>query len=284
MTRQKSQAKQAERFFKLHQQDSPLILLNAWDAASAATFEQAGAAAIATSSAAIAVSQGYPDGEQLPFDTLLDMVKRITATINIPLSVDFESGFTKDTVTLLHYIDQLIEAGAVGINLEDRYPDSPNQLIPTQEQATRIKAIKNHLDQNNKMLFINARTDVYWAKHIHFDDRQAEALKRLKAYEDAGANGLFIPGLNDFDILARFKQSLSRPINILGGESLDYNEAKQVGIKRISVGSLPMRSVLTHLRSLGQSVLQGQFECFKNTMSYDELMTLVQTQNQSTAD
>ena len=284
MMHQMKQAKQAEQFFKLHQQDSPFILLNVWDAASAAIFEQAGAPAIATSSAAIAVSFGYPDGEQLPFETLLDVIKRITATIKIPLSVDFEAGFTKDTQKLLHYVDQLIEAGAVGINLEDRYPDLPNQLIPIQEQVIRIKAIKDHIKQSNKKLFINARTDVYWARHIDFDNREAEALKRLKVYEAAGADGLFIPGLNDFGTLSNFTQTLSCPINILGGENLDYSKTQQAGIKRISVGSLPMRFALTHLHSLGQSVLQGQFDRFENILSYDALMMLAPHQDQLNVD
>ncbi len=278
------QAKQAEQFFKLHQQTSPFILLNTWDVASAAIFEKAGAPAIATSSAAVAVSLGYPDGERLPFDKLLDVIKRITATIKIPLSVDFEAGFTKNTNTLLDYIDQLIQAGAAGLNIEDRYPDSPNQLIPTETQSARIRAIKEHFKQSNKTLFINARTDVYYAKHIHFADREVEALNRLKIYEIAGADGLFIPGLYDFETLSRFKQHLSCPINILASDSLDYNKTKQIGINRISVGSLPFRFALTNLHTLGQSVLKGQFEYFNNAISYDALITLVKTQSQSIFD
>ncbi len=266
-----------QQFFNLHYKKEPLILLNVWDVISAKVFENAGAQAIATSSAAIAVSLGYPDGEKLPFSTLIDTVKRINSHIKIPLSIDFEAGYTKNVNRLTNYIEQLIEAGVVGINIEDRYPNTPDQLMPANEHANRIQSIKNHIEKSNEKLFINARTDTYWAKHIKFEDRKTETLNRLRAYESAGADGLFIPGLNDFDYVSRLTDQLKKPINILGDAKLNYEKAKNSGVKRISIGSLPLRFIATKLLKLSNDLLNhADFSEFCDIFSYEQLNQLTE--------
>lgn len=187
---------QACLFHSLHKEENPLILPNAWDALSARIFEKAGARAIATTSAGIAAVFGYADGQQLPKDLLFMMVDRIVKSVTVPVTVDLETGFGDTPDEICETVLGILKIGAVGINIEDADPKRPGHLFPIDEQIEKIKAIKALAYKVNIPLFINARTDVFWLNLFTTPEEQlAEALMRLHAYQDAGADGLFVPGL-----------------------------------------------------------------------------------------
>src|SRR6476659_4988308 len=180
----------AARFAELHVKGAPLLLYNAWDAGSAKAIVEAGATAIATSSWSVAEAQGYRDGEAIPIELAERIIERIAATIEAPVTVDFEGGYSEDDGELADNISRLVDTGVVGINFEDRVVNGSG-LYSVDRQAGRIAAIRKKAKQKGVDLFINARTDVFFE---HGEDaRQAvgEALDRAKAYEAVGASGFF---------------------------------------------------------------------------------------------
>ncbi|MHA4806969.1 isocitrate lyase/PEP mutase family protein [Flavitalea flava] len=216
-----------EKFFRLHHQENPLIIANAWNAKSAQIIEINGYDAIATSSGAIADSLGYADGKKIPFSELLYIIQRIIAVTNIPLSVDLERGYTNDLTTLNDHIQKLIDAGVVGINLEDTQGE--------EIYLKKLNSIKNYLTKNNQQLFINARTDGFLQK-LQFP--LETTLKRAKLYEDAGANGLFVTGLSDIALIKEITSSVTLPVNVVGVPNLSSIEAlAKGGVKRISMAA-----------------------------------------------
>jgi 2-methylisocitrate lyase-like PEP mutase family enzyme len=173
-----------------------LILYNAWDAGNAAAIAAAGAKAIATSSAAVASAQGYDDGENLPLELALQLVGRIVETVDVPVTVDFEGGYSDDDRELASNVSKLLDVGVVGINFEDRLVKGAG-MCSIERQATRIAVIRKAAEKKGIALFINARTDVFLGQ----TDDVAEAIERSRAYANAGASGFFIPGLmHDSDI------------------------------------------------------------------------------------
>src|SRR5712664_3672270 len=178
----------ANNFHSLHEQKDILILPNAWDAGSAKVIEDVGAKAIATSSAGVAWALGFTDGDKLPPRLLADLTGRITATINIPLSVDFEGGYTTDPQKVGENLKPIIDAGAVGINIEDG-EDTPELL------AKKIEKARKAAERVGVNLFINARTDVYLQEIGSPESRVGETIDRAARYRDAGADGIFVPGV-----------------------------------------------------------------------------------------
>ncbi|HET6970041.1 MAG TPA: isocitrate lyase/phosphoenolpyruvate mutase family protein, partial [Phenylobacterium sp.] len=191
-----SQTAKAELFHKLHQGPEVLVLANVWDAASAAVVADAGAKAIATSSAAVAWSHGQADGDILPVAKTCAMVSEVVAVTDLPVSTDFEGGFTDDLGELADNITRVIEAGAVGINFEDgaRDPDL---------HARKIEAARAAADRAGVNLFINARTDVYLRRLAEGEAAEAEAIRRGRLYAGAGASGVFAPGAADAELIRR---------------------------------------------------------------------------------
>jgi len=194
-----------ETFYQLHHRDTPLILANAWNVKSAQLIEQNGFDAIGTSSGAISNSMGYEDGEKIPFKELLYIVQRITANVKIPVSVDLERGYTDSLNDLTDNIEKLIDAGVVGINIED----SQGEEI----YLKKLSAIKNSLEKNNQKLFINARTDGFLQK---LDSPLELTIKRAKLYNDAGVDGLFVTAVADSLVIKEIALSTSLPLNIVG--------------------------------------------------------------------
>jgi 2-methylisocitrate lyase-like PEP mutase family enzyme len=230
-----------ETFFKLHHQAQPLLLGNAWDVSSAKIFESAGFKAIATSSAALANSLGYEDGEQIPFDLLIQTVKRIISASSIPVSVDIEGGFSRDIPGILRHIDQLHDMGAVGFNIEDSSKIHPQELQPQDEFREVIYSIRNHLDQRNMGLFINARTDGFL---LRLPSALKETISRAIAYENAGASGIFVPFLRLAADMVEVIGATQLPVNVLCVKDLPpFDELASLGIKRISVGSSVYRAL-----------------------------------------
>src|SRR6516162_6379846 len=188
-----NQTEKAKRFAELHVAGAPLVLYNAWDAGSAKSILDAGAKAIATSSWSVAAAQGYGDGEVIPIELAEEIVGRIAASVDAPVTVDFEGGYSADDSELADNISRLIDLGVIGINFEDRVVKGSG-LYDVDRQARRLGAIRKAAEQRGVDLFVNARTDLFFE---HSDDAaQAidEALERARAYAAAGASGFFIPG------------------------------------------------------------------------------------------
>lgn len=242
-----SQQNKALEFAQLHRKNNPLMLYNIWDAGSAQVVATSGATAIATGSWSCAAAQGYQDGEEMPFSTLLHTVQRIASTVNLPLTVDFETGYGTNKY---EHLATLLQAGVVGINVEDQLMGlSALSAIP--EQCQMLSGLRNVADLQGIALFINARTDIF----LQADDpRQhptlmAEAKKRLRAYQDAGASGFFAPGLSDPILIAELCEYSPLPVNIMINElTPPVAQLARLGVSRISVGPRPYIELMAHLQ------------------------------------
>lgn len=230
-----NQIEKAKRFASLHVKGAPVVLYNAWDAGSAKTISDAGAKAIATSSWSVAAAQGYEDGEALPIALAEQIVGRIAAVVSVPVTLDFEGGYSDNDRKLASNISKILDLGIIGINFEDRVV-SGKGLYTIDRQAKRIAAIRHAADRKGIPLFINARTDVFLG---HGDDLN-EALKRAQAYTAAGASGFFIPGLTDADQIRRITKETKLPVNVMIMEGLpSVARLAKLGVARVSYGPIP---------------------------------------------
>lgn len=220
----------AADFKALHTGPEILVLPNAWDAASAALMEDAGAKAVATSSAAVAWAHGYADGDFFPVPLVLTAIAEITRVTNVPVTADIEGGYTDDLGELAETIKAVVGAGAVGINLEDGARDPALH-------ARKIEAARKAADQAGVALFINARTDVYLKNLVPGDAAEAEVLARARAYGSAGADGIFVPGPTDGALLGRLAKAISLPVNAMARTGLPNAASLQaLGVRRLSSG------------------------------------------------
>jgi 2-methylisocitrate lyase-like PEP mutase family enzyme len=244
-----------EIFNRLHHQHEPLLLGNAWNAYSAQLFEKNGYKAIGTSSAAVAISLGFEDGEKISFDDLFFVVKKIIAGINIPLSVDMEGGYGNDMETIIGNIEKLYQAGVVGINIEDStLVKDKQEMIPVDVFSKKLNKIKNHLSRNNMKMYINARTDAFLLKLL--SDIEI-TLERAKAYENAGADGIFVPFIIDADSIKKVTAATSLPVNVLSTPGLpSFDKLTELGVRRISMGSSLFRSAYGHIETLMKNIIR----------------------------
>jgi len=222
--------------FKLqHQQAQALMICNVWDAASAKQAEQLGFQAIGTSSAAIANMLGYADGEQMNFEELLFVVKRIKACTSLPFSVDMEAGYSEDPLEVAAYITALSELGVVGINIEDSNCDGERKLVAANQFAGFLASIKGQLNKDKIDIFINARTDSFI---LGMEDAVAETQRRAHLYAAAGADGLFVPCLTQEADIQAVVSETELPVNIMCMPELtDFKRLSALGVKRISMGN-----------------------------------------------
>jgi len=248
-------AEKAQRLLELHHQETPLVLVNAWDAASACIVEQAGFPAIATSSASAANALGFPDGQKLPWPEMLSAIKRIASAVRVPVTADIEAGFSAGPEQLGAAIDDVIAAGAVGVNLEDALPGHGDQgpLYSLADQLARIQATRKAGEKRGVNVVINARTDAYWQKGQKPDEALRSTLERGKAYLKAGADCIFVPGLRDPGHIRTIVQEFKAPINVLATAGCpSIPELQKLGVKRISMGSGPMRAAMGLLRRIAR--------------------------------
>jgi 2-methylisocitrate lyase-like PEP mutase family enzyme len=239
------QIEKAQEFAALHVKGLPVILYNAWDAGSAKAIVDAGAKAIATGSWSVAAAQGFKDGEELPLAFAEQIIERITATVDKPVTMDFEGGYSDDNTTLMSNIIRLLDLGIVGINFEDRVVKGKG-LYSVDRQASRIAAIREAAERKGIPLFINARTDVFLGNGSDVD----EALKRGKAYASAGASGFFIPGSTTPDQIRRIATETPSPVNVMVMEGVPSNdELAQLGVARVSYGPIPYVETMGALRT-----------------------------------
>ena len=238
MPTQKSKAK---LFRSLHVPGKPLILFNAWDAGSARAVTAGGAAAVATGSWSVAKANGFDDGEDLPLDLAIANLARIAKATDLPVTIDLESGYGKLPKDVARTVRRSIEAGAVGCNLEDSFPES-GKLRKAADQAKRIAAVRKAADAAGIPYFINARTDVFFQKPPakHDADMLAEALDRAHAYADAGADGLFVPGLIDETMIGKIAEASPLPVNVMVSQGTPaFKVLAKRGVARISHGPRP---------------------------------------------
>lgn len=243
-------------FKQLHQQESPLLLCNVWDVASAATAEKLGFQAIGTSSAAIAKSLGYDDGESMSFDELFATVKRISLHTTLPLTVDIEAGYSRDHKLIVEHIVRLSELGIVGINIEDSIVDGNRELVNADEFASLLEQISTALSRNNVNVFINARTDTYI---LGVENGLQETIDRANLYCQAGANGIFVPCITNENEIEQLVKCVSTPINVMCMPELpDFEQLKNLGVKRISMGNFLFENLNNHFESLLDGIIKKQ--------------------------
>lgn len=266
-----AQRERAAAFAALHHADRTLVLANAWDAASARMFEVAGAQAVGTSSAGLAFARGYPDGERIPRDEMIEVVRRMVATVSLPVSVDIEAGYGDTREAVLDTVRAVLDAGAVGVNLEDAPTARPGELRTLAEQTALVEAVRALAERSGIALYLNARTDVFWLRLGAPETRLEAALLRARAYRDAGASGVFVPGVTDADTIAALVREVGCPLNVLAGPGCpDVAALSRLGVARVSVGSAPTRAVLAFTQRLGREMVEhGRFDAlFAETVPY----------------
>jgi 2-methylisocitrate lyase-like PEP mutase family enzyme len=252
---QSAQFAKAVAFRSLHRGAKILVLPNAWDVASARIFEDAGVAAIATSSAGIAFTLGYPDGQRISREEMLQCVARIVTKVTIPVTADVEAGYGNRAEDAALTARGVIACGAVGMNLEDTTASRPAGLANLALQLEKIAAVREASAALGVPLVLNARTDVYLLEVGPPEGRFGEAVRRLAAYRDAGADCLFAPGLSDLPTIAALVREMHHPLNILGGPgSPSVPELQRAGVARVSLGSSPMRATLGLARRIAQEL------------------------------
>lgn len=239
----------ANKFRALHNQASPLILYNIWDGGSAKAVESAGAKALATGSAPVALSKGMADGQQIPLDAVLQNIQQIVNATDLPVSLDFEGGYTTDNNELKDNVTRVLETGVVGFNFEDQIVGS-SDIHDVAVQAARVAAFKQAIDSHGNGAFLNARTDLFLKtpSSDHSPALLEEAINRAKAYEQAGADGIFAPGLVNLEYITKLCSAVEIPINIIPLPGCPSTpELAQAGVRRVSYGPLAYKRLMSDL-------------------------------------
>jgi len=279
----KSQTEKVEIFRSLHHSDHLLVLPNAWDVPSARIFEGANFPAIATSSAALAVSLGHPDGQTIGKEELFSAVKKIASRLTVPLSVDIESGFGSTTEELSDTIKRVVATGAVGINIEDISNFEEKVLFPIDVQTERIRTVRNVSKSLGIALFINARTDAYRFAPGDEQAKLKEAIRRANAYAAADADSLYPMGLTERNAITTFVNAVDKPVNIMARKGAPtISELEKIGVKRLSLGPGPMYATLGLLKKIAQELKQNKTydAMLAGAITFDELNALANPRNQ----
>jgi len=251
MARSKSEGlvEKAEKLKALHRPGNPLVLANVWDVATARVVEEAGAEAIATTSAGVAFASGYPDGERIPRDRMLAAIATVCSSVSVPVTADVEAGYGPTPEDVHVTVRGVLDAGAVGINLEDG--GAPGTLVDLPRQIEKVRAAREEADRRGVPLVLNARTDVFLDRIGPESGRLEEAVRRGAAYRDAGADCVFVPGVTDAETIGALVERIRCPVNVLAGAgSPAVPELARLGVARVSLGSGPVRAALTLMRRL----------------------------------
>jgi len=272
----KMQLEKAEDFRTMHRGKNILVLPNAWDVPSARLFEDERFPAVATSSAGMMVSLGYPDGEVIGIDELSSVVRKIAGKLSVPLSADVVGGFGDTPDAVAGSVRKIIAAGAVGINIED-FVHSTKKLLSVESQKERLRAAMEVRETTGVPFVINARTDAY--RFAEGDDKAKfdEAVRRGEAYRDLGVDCVYPMGLVDFEMISTYVAALSFPTNVMVRKGLpSLAELKRVGVARVSFGPSASYAAMGLLRRASREVLEkGTYESLVNgALTFDELNTL----------
>ena len=282
MTNQNTLRDRALAFRALHVPGRPLVLPNAWDAASARIVEDAGASAVATTSAGLAWALGVPDGDRLDRERALEALARITATVAVPVSADIESGFAKDAAGVADTVRAVLAAGAVGVNIEDALYGAEiddaayggeGVLRPVAEQAERIAAAREAADAEGVPLFVNARIDTYLRGVGGVD----ATLERAAAFRAAGADGIFVPGAVEPGTVKELADGIDAPLNVLVGPGAPpVAELAALGVARVSAGSGIALAAYAVVRRAARELLDtGTYGAQTGGLGYGELNSLL---------
>ncbi|VAW11560.1 Probable carboxyvinyl-carboxyphosphonate phosphorylmutase [hydrothermal vent metagenome] len=243
-------------FKNLHYQNQPFLLGNVWNAQSALLFQRLRFKAIGTSSGAIATSLGYEDGEKMPFGDLLRIVKNIQSKIDIPLTVDIEGGYNRNIAELINNIIALQKLGVIGINIEDSITNTEREIVNAQIFGQTIQKIKSHLSRNNINIFLNVRTDFYI---MGLENQFEETIKRIKIYEENGADGIFVPCIVQENEIKKVVESTALPLNVMCMPGLpNFKNLKKSGVKRISIGPFLYNDMIKKLENSINDIVDNQ--------------------------
>jgi 2-methylisocitrate lyase-like PEP mutase family enzyme len=237
-----------EQFTDLHYGSELFKIPNAWNAKSAQIFEEQNYKAIATSSAAVAASLGYEDGEQMPFNSYLFIIRRIVKATQLPVSIDLEMGYGSNADDIYTNILSLLDLGVVGINLEDSAIHQGTRFLDQAKTfAKKLETIKNRLASDNLNLFINVRCDTYL---LDVKNKNEETKERIKLYENSGASGIFLPCIREENDIAAAVKATSLPLNVMQVPGLpDEKTLENLGVKRFSMGPAAFYKVYDSLAS-----------------------------------
>jgi 2-methylisocitrate lyase-like PEP mutase family enzyme len=248
----------AGRLRALHRPGQLLVVPNAWDAMSARTLVAAGARTIATSSSAVAWTLGYADGEQAPWDAWVAATRRICRAVDVPVTVDLESGWARASGGIALSVAAVLSAGAAGINLEDGSTTGPHRLVDVAAHSERIMTARVAADRVAVPLFINARTDVFWRQVGEPETRVHHALDRLRRYAAAGADGAFCPGVYRTDDIARLVDGLDVPLNLMfDGRQPPLAELADLGVARLTFGAGLLLAATATIESIAAQMARG---------------------------
>ncbi|WP_152654543.1 isocitrate lyase/phosphoenolpyruvate mutase family protein [Oceanobacillus sp. CFH 90083] len=265
-------------FRQMHMSSSTFVLPNAWDVASSKILASCGFKAIGTTSAGIAASLGYKDGQKISRKEMLESVAGIANSVPIPISVDLEAGYGKTIPEVLKTVHQAISVGCVGINLEDGVVDDKKAIYPLNLQVEKIVAIKELARSLKIPIFVNARIDLFWRLIGHEKERLQATMERAKAYREAGADCIFIPGVEDEKTIQRLRKGIASPINLLAGPGTpSIATLSQIGINRLSCGSGLFRVVYAKLNEVGTDIMQGESvaQSLQTPLSYKEMANMM---------
>ncbi|MFD3935347.1 isocitrate lyase/phosphoenolpyruvate mutase family protein [Streptomyces sp. NPDC058611] len=270
MTTHTDLASRATAFARLHTPAAPLALANAWDVASARLVEAAGAPAVATTSAGVAWSLGSPDGDALSRERALDLIARVAAAVDVPVTADIEGGFGADAAAVGETVTGVLAAGAVGVNIED------GNRAPA-EHAERLAAARAAADAAGVPLFVNARIDTYLFGLGDPATRLDETLARAAAYLRAGASGIFVPGVTDPATVAELARGIDAPLNVLvGPDAPSVAALGALGVSRVSLGSWVAAAAYAVVRRAAEELVSGgTYGSLGHSLPYGELNGLL---------
>lgn len=266
----------ATAFRRLHHpgDGSILVLPNAWDASSARVIEQAGARAIATTSAGVSWALGRPDGEGLTRAQMVEAVRRMAGSVRVPVTADVESGYGSGSPEdVAETVRAVVDAGAVGINLEDAPGREGAPLLRPEEHAVRIAAARA---AGGPALFINARVDVYLRQVGAESGRLDETVRRARLYTEAGADGVFVPGVVEAGTISRLVKAIGAPLNIMASFGApSVGELADLGVARVSVGPAIARAAMATIRAAARELLDaGTYDAIAGGVPFAEADSL----------
>jgi 2-methylisocitrate lyase-like PEP mutase family enzyme len=268
-----SQRDRAAHFRRLHE-SRPLILPNAWDAASARVIEQAGAPAIATTSAAVSWTLGRGDGQKVTRDEMLQVIRAIARTVEVPVTADVEGGYgTGSTQDVAETVREVVAAGVAGINLEDTPGVNGETLLAPEVHAERIRAARQAAEEAGGDLVVNARIDVYLFQAGAPETRFDETVRRARIYREAGADCLFVPGVLDAETIGALVRAIDGPLNVMAKPGAPaMQEMGRLGVARVSLGPALALAALTAASQAARELLeQGTYQALERSLTFGEV-------------